>query len=174
MEFSAEVLALQTDKAKHIIQDNLYITIATALPDGEPWVSPVYFNYDNDFRFYWVSYHESRHSILIRENKGRVAGVIFDSRVGNFSGDGVYIEGVASELNDEGEIKSAIEVFYSGRHKELPSDRREVSDYVGESPWRFYRLQPKSISKLTDGIRLHGYYIDKRMNITAGLIPKKD
>lgn len=29
-------------KASHILETNLYCTLSTASPDGEPWVSPVF------------------------------------------------------------------------------------------------------------------------------------
>jgi nitroimidazol reductase NimA-like FMN-containing flavoprotein (pyridoxamine 5'-phosphate oxidase superfamily) len=65
-------------QAKAIIKNNIYLTLATATKDGKPWISPLFFAYDNDFNLYWVSSKNSLHSKLIRSNP-RVAIVIFDS-----------------------------------------------------------------------------------------------
>lgn len=52
------------------------MVIATANPEGKPWVSPVFYTYDEDFNFYWVSAKSAIHSENIRRN-ARVAITIF-------------------------------------------------------------------------------------------------
>ena len=80
-----------SEKARKIIENNIYITIATASKDGLPWISPVYSAHDKDYTFYWISPMDTLHSRLIRENH-RVAIVIFDSRAPEGTGEGVYIK----------------------------------------------------------------------------------
>ncbi len=99
-------------KAKKIIAENLYCVIASADLDGRPWVSPVFFNFDKDYNIYWESFKDSTHSKLIRKNP-RVAIVIFDSRVPEGTGDGIYLHGVAKELKGV-ELKHGIKSFFGG------------------------------------------------------------
>jgi general stress protein 26 len=76
--------------AKEIIEKIQYITIATVSKDGEPWNTPVYSAYDEDYNFYWISWKENQHSKNIAENN-QVFSVIYDSTVPEGTGEGVYI-----------------------------------------------------------------------------------
>lgn len=49
-------------RAKEIVEKIIYATIATASKDGQPWNSPVYCAYDEDYNFYWSSWTENQHS----------------------------------------------------------------------------------------------------------------
>ena len=90
------------ESAKQIISENIYMTIASASSDGKPWISPVFFAYDEFYNLYWVSNKHSKHSTLIRSNPD-VAIVIFDSRAPEGEGDGVYFEAVVEEARLEDE-----------------------------------------------------------------------
>ncbi len=68
-----------TKKAKEIIENNIYCTVATSTKDGKPWISPVFFGYDENYNIYWVSDKNAKHSELIRNNPS-VAIVIFNSQ----------------------------------------------------------------------------------------------
>ena len=65
-----------TDLAREILAANRYAVIATATPDGEPWVSPVYFVSQGLDALLWLSRPESQHSQLIAANE-RVAVTVF-------------------------------------------------------------------------------------------------
>jgi hypothetical protein len=43
-------------KAQAILDRINYSTLATVSNDGQPWNSPVYCAYDQDYNVYWVSY----------------------------------------------------------------------------------------------------------------------
>lgn len=105
------------EKAKQIIEENIYCTVATATLDGKPWISPVFFSYDENYNIYWVSNKNSIHSELIRQNP-QVAIVIFNSQAPEGEGDGVYIKAKVQELYDEEEIKKAIKIFNKRVSKE--------------------------------------------------------
>lgn len=76
------------EKAKKVIKEVLYATVATVTAEGQPWNSPVYTSYDEHYNFYWVSWKENDHSQNVRAN-GRAYLVIFDSTVPAGSGFGV-------------------------------------------------------------------------------------
>lgn len=151
------------EKAKKIIAENIYMTIATAGKNSEPWISPVFFAYDDQYNLYWVSNKEARHSQNIRENS-RVAIVTFDTRSPEGEGDGVYFECEAHELVEEGEIVSAIEA-YNQRATQDEFRVKDIDAVSGENLWRIYKAVPKKTSKLSDGEIINGQYVDKRIEL---------
>ena len=132
----------KAEKAEEISKEIRYLVIATSSKDGKPWISPVFYAFDDDYNLYWVSSKNSRHSELIRENP-KVAVVIFNSTKGEGKGDAVYIEANVQELTDEKEIEEAMK-FYDSRaskpelrvkdpqpeqgRRDKRHDRRQVED----------------------------------------------
>lgn len=86
-----------TAEGRRIVDETLYMAVATADPSGQPWVSPVYFAHRDYREFFWVSQPEATHSVNLRDRR-EVGIVIFDSTVPINTGQGVYIAGVAQEL----------------------------------------------------------------------------
>jgi nitroimidazol reductase NimA-like FMN-containing flavoprotein (pyridoxamine 5'-phosphate oxidase superfamily) len=97
------------DVARAIVDDNLYMVLATADADGRPWASPVYFAHDAYRRFVWVSAPDSTHSRNIAVRPG-VSIVIFDSRVPVNSGQAVYMSATATEVTGD-EREQLVETF---------------------------------------------------------------
>jgi uncharacterized protein YhbP (UPF0306 family) len=152
------------DKAKKIISENIYATVATSDKDNNPWISPVFFAFDSRHNLYWVSNKEARHSQNIRENL-KVAIVVFNSQAKEGDGDAVYFECEASELTDESELASAIEI-YNERATQKDFRVKNVASVSGDNLWRVYKAVPISISKLSDGEVVNGQYVDKRFEIS--------
>lgn len=152
------------EKAKQIIEENIYCTVATATLDGKPWISPVFFSYDENYNIYWVSNKNSIHSELIRQNP-QVAIVIFNSQAPEGEGDGVYIKAKVQELYDEEEIKKAIKIFNKRVSKE-EFRVKGLGEVTVNGVWRIYKAIPEIISKLTDGEYINGQYVDKRVKIS--------
>lgn len=152
------------EKAKQIIAENIYMTIATTSINGNPWISPVFFAYDSNYSLFWVSSKDSKHSQLIRKNP-QVAIVIFDSRAPEGEGDGVYFEAKVEELSDESEIKQAMKVL----NKRVTKDEfrvKKVGEVTNEGVWRIYKAIPIKVSKLTEGEFVNGQYVDKRIEVS--------
>lgn len=83
--------------ARDIIDANLYICLGTALPDGRPWVTPVYYASEDYMRFFWVSSPEAAHSRNL-ETRPQVSLVVFSSQAPIGTGQGVYMSADAEEL----------------------------------------------------------------------------
>jgi len=98
--------------ARSIIDDNQYLTLGTADEDGRPWVSPVYFAAADHTEFYWISAPGSDHSRNIA-GRPEVSIVVFDSRAPIFTGQAVYMSGVAAQVADA-DLERGLEV-YPGR-----------------------------------------------------------
>ena len=152
-----------TEKVKKIIEENIYCTIAMTSLDGKPWVSPVFFVYDENYNIYWVSNKNSEHSRLLRVNP-QAAIVIFDSQAPEGAGDGVYIKARVEELSNEEEIKEAIK-FLNKRVTKEKFRVKGLGEVTADGVWRIYKALPETISTLTEGEYINGQYVDKRVEI---------
>ncbi len=146
-------------RAKNIISKILYITIATSTKDGIPWNSPVYSAFDESYNFFWASNQNGQHSKNIQENNN-VFLVIYDSRVPEGTGEGVYVQAKAYELSDEKEIIYALS-FLDGRVGKKP---HSPSEFQGDKPRRVYKAIPEKVWVNDDG-EINGSYIDVRIEI---------
>jgi nitroimidazol reductase NimA-like FMN-containing flavoprotein (pyridoxamine 5'-phosphate oxidase superfamily) len=85
-------------KARAIIDEGVFMTLATADADGVPWASPVWYAPDGYSELLWVSDPNARHSrnIAVRP---QIAIVIFDSRQTPGDGLAVYMEARAEKVD---------------------------------------------------------------------------
>ena len=95
--------------ARKIVDERLYMVLATADRTGQPWASPVYFAHRDYRDFCWISQPDATHSINLRDRR-EVGIVIFDSTVPIDTGQGVYVLGVARELPAH-ETGTGVEIF---------------------------------------------------------------
>lgn len=154
-------MAFLIDKAKEIIEKILYITIATCSKDGKPWNSPVYSAFDEQYNFYWVSWKENQHSRNVKENNN-VFLVVYDSTVPEGTGEGVYIQAKAYELNGEKEIEKILGYLY--KRKGQDPKKREAKEFMGNYPRRVYKAVPEKVW-MNDIGEVNGNYIDKRVEV---------
>ena len=151
-----------TEKAKRIIQKILYITIATCSRNGQPWNSPVYSAFDENYNFYWASWKENQHSENIEENN-RVFLTIYDSTVAEGTGEGVYIQAKAVMLADPKEIEHAL-IYLDGRINKKKDSKTRIAEFQGDKPRRIYKAVPEKVW-MNDVGEVNGNYIDKRVEV---------
>lgn len=150
------------DKAKAIISKILYITIATVSPKGQPWNTPVYSAFDEDYNFYWNSDQNGQHSKNIDQNS-KVFLVIYDSNAPEGTGEGVYIQAKVYMITNKIEIEKAIVLLE--KRKTKPSSKFEsVDEFMGEYPRRVYKAVPEKFWINGDS-DVNGNYIDVRFEI---------
>lgn len=94
--------------ARKIIKTNIYLTLATGIK--RPWASPVYYCFDHDFNFYFISQLSSRHIKNILQNP-RVGFAIFDSHQKEGTGNGVQGEGRVVFLKKKDQIKLGLKWY---------------------------------------------------------------
>lgn len=150
-------------ETKKIIAENIYCTVATATPDGKPWVSPVFFAYDDAYNIYWVSSKSALHSELIHINP-RAAVVFFDTHAPEGAGTAVYIEATAKELSETDEVAAGVELF-NARATDDDFKIKSAADVTGEGVWRIYKATPTQVSFLGEGEYINGQYVDKRIPV---------
>lgn len=138
------------EKVKHLIKKNDHMTIATANESGKPWISPVFFAPDKNFNLYWVSSRNALHSQNVRV-RPEVAIVIFGSVPPNGGLDGVYIDAIAKELEDEHEVHLAMAALLE-RPQPPKFTIRSIIDVIDNAIWRIYKAKPINISKRADDV----------------------
>jgi general stress protein 26 len=146
------------DKVKEITDKIVYATIATVDKNGQPWNSPVWSFHDDGYTYYWCSWKENQHSKNVRDN-GKVFIVVYDSTVPEGTGEGVYFQANALEVNEPREIEEILEK----RSKHKPSNR-EVKEFQGEYPRRWYKAVPEKIW-LNDNGNVNGNFVDIRREV---------
>jgi nitroimidazol reductase NimA-like FMN-containing flavoprotein (pyridoxamine 5'-phosphate oxidase superfamily) len=124
--------------AREIMDANQYMTLATADGDGRPWATPVWFAHQGYTDLFWVSRPDARHSrnLAVRPEVGIV---IFDSTVPAGSGQAVYVEALAGELEEAGR-EQGIAIF-SRRSEAAGAAPWGVADVSGPAPLRLYRAR---------------------------------
>ena len=149
------------EKAKEILEGNIYAVIATATKDGMPWNSPVFFAYDKSFNFYWKSWTDNQHSKNIRANF-RVFIVVYDGTAPEGTGQGVYIQAKAYELgvNEREEVQTGCDLL--ARRKNAKPKKAE--ECLGDYPRRVYRATPEKMWLNLAG-EISGNFVDTRIEV---------
>lgn len=149
-------------RAKAIIHQIKYITIASVTPEGKPWNSPVFAAFDEHYNFYWNSWRENQHSQNIAYLP-EVFLVIYDSTVAEGTGEGVYIQARVEVVTDKKEIESSRLLMQA--RKDKPSSKLRSSDeFLGDYPRRVYKAIPQRIWMNGDG-DVQGNYVDVRVEL---------
>lgn len=105
-----------TVKAKKLIEEIPYITIASVTPQGEPWNSPVFAVHDEEYNFYWNSSPESQHSKNIA-NKADIFVSIYDTRGALDEGFGIYMQAEASIVADHELTQAILDIYFMRKGK---------------------------------------------------------
>lgn len=117
--------------AKEIINNNIYLTLATS--DKLPWAAPLYYCKDDDFNFYFISQMQSVHIKHLLKNP-EVAIAIFDSNAPEGEGNGVQASGKAMLLESEEEIIDALKYYHTSFISCSPKD------FDGSKPYRLFKV----------------------------------
>ena len=145
-------------KAKEIIDDILYLTIATVCPDGTPWKTPVYTAFDNDLNFYWGSWLDNQQSKNIENNENAFC-TIYDGRGPEGTDEGVSFKGQLLALSSLLELTHALNALDMRAGKEKGNERPDP--FIKGDPRKIYKFVPE-ICWMNDEGSKDGEYIDIR------------
>ncbi len=142
---------MSTDK---LLSDNLYANLATVCEDGSPWNTPLFYAHDGNKIYWWSPVNAVHSRNLFRDPRAFIT--IYDSRVPEGEGVGVYFEGVAREVVAEN-VDKVISIYCrKARVFKLSS-----KDCTGNAPTRLYEFKIKK-SWTNDEAKENGMYIDVR------------
>ena len=142
-------------KLDSIINQNLYMNIATVCEDGSPWNTPVFFAGNLEDGLVWWSSVSSQHSQNIARD-ARVFITIYNSKEVEGKGVGVYLQGHAKEVQAE-EMQDALNAY----NAKAQSFKLTTENSSGNAPTRLYMFVPQKIW-MNDGIEEDGFYQDIR------------
>lgn len=144
-------------RASEIIQAINYATLATVTPEGQPWNSPVYYNWDTQLNIYWVSDKEGQHSKNVADN-GDAFIVIYDSTVPEGEGEGVYIQAKLTQVTEPEEILAARRIK-KGSHFEQSPD-----SFLRDSIRYMYKATPEKVwvndAEITNGVFIRDFKVE--------------
>lgn len=149
------------NRALEIIDDIIYITVATICSDNTPWNSPVYTAFDNELNFYWASWTENQHSLNLENNENTFC-VVYDSKAPEGTGEGVYLKGKTVSLSKKEQIVHALDTLDTRVGKEKGSERSDP--FISGVPRKIYKFVPEQVWMNDEGSR-DGEYIDVRREI---------
>ncbi len=147
--------------ARTILDTIAYASLATTDEFGQPWNTPVYCVYDEDYNIYWGSSVESQHSQNIRTNSS-VFVVVYDSTVPWSTGVGVFIQAEAIEVTEKQEIAKACQL----RKARVPEANQPPEVFMGNSPRRIYRATPQHIW-INGIVEKDGQHVDVRIEASV-------
>jgi nitroimidazol reductase NimA-like FMN-containing flavoprotein (pyridoxamine 5'-phosphate oxidase superfamily) len=156
---------------ERIIDDNLYLSLATVDSNGNPWISNVFFAY-GEGKLYWYSRKDADHSINIKHNSN-VAISIYNSTKTGDDVEALYIKGVAHEISQNNELISGLKL-YAGKSFNTLSERRKFilskRDFLFDSRLRMYCVEIIEVHILAPSEILNGKYLDFRKDITNSIV----
>ena len=130
------------DRASALLEENQYLTLATADGDGQPWCSTVWFCTSRQVRspaglgveLVWLSRPEARHSLnLLQRPQVRIS--IFNSTQAAGTGDGLQFAALAERVPSE-HLDETAEVF------------SQASLAAGGGPWRRAQVEEPALPRL--------------------------
>jgi hypothetical protein len=146
---------------REVFRHNLFCVIATASLTGEPWLSPVFFNYSPDYTLVWESAHDALHSQNIRINP-LIAIFIKDTST-TAPGTDLYMEAIAQEVPSR-RLAEALYTWETGPHGHSDRSHREISDYDPAKPLRLYEAHIQHLYVLSETV-VQDYRVDARVEL---------
>ncbi|GAA4726023.1 Pyridoxamine 5'-phosphate oxidase [Promicromonospora umidemergens] len=130
------------DIARRVIDDNHFMVLGTAQPDGTPRVSPVFYRHAGYRDFYWISSPRAQHSRNVAA-QARVELVIFSSQVDPGPDvAAVYVGATASQVPDT-ELAEAVAAAFSSSSNGVRA--YGVEELSGTAELRLYRAAAQSV-----------------------------
>ncbi len=130
----------ESEKARKLIEELRYLTLATTNKVMIPWSAPLLFAHDKDYNFYWRCSRKTVHSTDIEENDN-VAFTIYNSTLPKTEVYGVYVRAKAHVLVDEKEIEDGLRLIMKKEKKPMPP----VEEYMPGAPKAVYKAVPIAV-----------------------------
>ena len=155
------------ETARLILHSVSYCSLSTCSLAGEPWVSPLFFAFDDELSFYWSSAIASQHSQNLYNNGGKGAIALYPSKGEIGAGQGLYFKGTATELEQSGVEKAIACINRRTGQRAGKSVQRHPEDYLGDSVRRMYRFVPQQAWCTGDRLLHNGVLVDTKVETTV-------
>ncbi|MEK7447671.1 MAG: pyridoxamine 5'-phosphate oxidase family protein [Patescibacteria group bacterium] len=137
----------EQDKLEKLIREYLdkgaLMQVATCR-DNQPWTCNVWYSYDDDFNFYFISGNYRRHSEEIRDNEKVAVAIVqpIFTKLGQL-GRGITFEGTAKELNILSSGKAFDNYLKKWPKATMYISKKDIRNNLTKT--RFYKITPKMI-----------------------------
>lgn len=112
--------------------------------DNKPWVATVWFAYDKNMNFYFISRKTRRHSLELKDNPSVAGAIVKPHRTLGVKTRGIQFEGEASEVSLL-ELPNAFNLFVN-RYPETKKFMKSVRDIVKNiTDHHIYKIIPSMI-----------------------------
>lgn len=128
------------EKFTHLIKTNIYRTTGSVGSDGVPWVTPLYYAYDEQLNLYWISPKDSWHSKNIQHNSN-TSFTCFDSHAPKWTGNAAYMTLTVKELASERDIARALTYIFHRLDEPVPNSQ----EFSNNATYRTYQAKPKGM-----------------------------
>jgi hypothetical protein len=155
---AAEAAPELWQRAHRILTQNRYCTLATCSRAGLPWATPLLFVADRRWHLFWSSAIAAHHSQNLYQHPP-CAITIYGAAVEDYPAYGLYLAGTARELAPAN-VDAVLALLYS---RTEGRSQRARSDYLGDSPRRFYHFQPEQVWITGDRRPVGGQLVDTRL-----------
>ena len=149
---------------EQLLEQQPYCVLSTCDRTCLPWVTPMYYGYDEQWQIYWISARSSFHSRLLVDNP-YAAVVIYNPPDSGGEVSALYLTGFVAECGEH-ELEEALG-FYLQRGEAIVS--RNPKDYLHTNPSRMYRLESSRAFTLGEAEWDGNLLVDKRIEVP---IPK--
>lgn len=124
---------------KECLEKTFYCCLGTFGDEGV-WTNPVYFAYDNDLNFYFISNPRSRHMQNIIENETLSISIYDTKHSPSEPHKGIQLKGDCYMVDEE-DIAKVFNIYFSRAEK----GNAKAEDYLNDSEWRFCKVEPTEI-----------------------------
>jgi uncharacterized protein YhbP (UPF0306 family) len=129
-------------RLKDCLESTQFMALATSGPE-KIWNHAVFFAYDTELNFYFISEPHSRHMNNIKANP-EVAVAIFSTQQSPTDDVlGLQIRGQAQILSDD--LIPAAHAIYYQRSPEISGIPADIKSYLGDAAWKFVKITPDEI-----------------------------
>lgn len=153
---------------KKILEENQQMVLATITPEGEPWISPLFYSYTEHFTLFWTSAKVAKHSQNLIENAKTAVTIHNREMHGQPNWDCVFFTGNAYEVSAQ-EFPQALNNYYNRGHLALKEDKEHpvfAKDFLDGSPRRLYKFIPEHAYILNPPITVEGHIFDNRVEVS--------
>lgn len=152
---------------KKILEENKQMVLATVTPEGEPWITPLFFSYTEYCTLYWTSAKDAKHSRNLAQN-AKAAVTIHNREIHDTPNwDCVFFTGNVYEVTAQ-EFPQALNSYYNRGHLALKEDKEHQlysKDFLDGSPRRLYKFVPEHAYILNPPITVDGHIFNNRVGV---------
>ncbi|WKZ23862.1 MAG: pyridoxamine 5'-phosphate oxidase family protein [Candidatus Dojkabacteria bacterium] len=168
----------ELEKVIRILTEVRYLSLATLGDNSQPWISTIFYAYNKNLDFIWMSKKDTRHSQNIEKNPS-VALNMYWVGPGHDNVDALYIEAQAQEITGLRATIASLSTYTQRLLQQKFFNSSEAKkflahpeDFLKEAPFRLYKASPTAVYKFVQLENWKDKLVDGRLAIPVPEIIK--